>query len=185
MRHIVHFTGPINYITVNNIRDAILKSILQNATSITMIFSSEGGDLNSGLSLYHFLRALPVPLTMHNFGSVESIAVLAYLAADTRLVVEDGRFLIHSFSANFPFTSVDLPRLSERTVSINSYAEIYAKIFNERTKNAQISIDIHKALHGEALIVDASAAVSHGIATTIAPAEGTIRSSDAHRWVAP
>lgn len=183
--HAIHFSGPINPITVNNLRSALLPAIRQNATEIKLYFSSEGGDLNSGLALYHFLRAYPIPLTIVNFGSVESIAVLIFLAADKRLVVEHGRFLIHSFNANFQFQSVDHGRLSERTRSIDSYAEIYTKIFKERTNSAQTPIDVGNILHGDALIIDSATAISAGIATSIISAEGAMTVNDIPWWVAP
>ena len=185
LQHTLYFSGAITQQSVHNIRSIVLDAIKQNASSIKLVFSSEGGDLNAGLSLYHFLRALPIPLTIHNFGTIESIAVLIYMAADTRLVTDDAWFLVHSFNAYFYSNNIDYPRLSERTQSLGQYADVYTKIINERTKGAKSPLDISKVLNGEAIIVDASTATNAGIATSITPTTGVVSNSEVNWYVNP
>lgn len=184
-KNVIHFVGHINPVTVNNIRSAILPALKQGTTEIELMLSSEGGDINSGLALYNFLRVIPVPLTTVNIGSVESIAVIVYLAGDKRLAVDNSRFLIHSFNANFPFNGVDYSRLSERTASLDDYAKTYSYIFNYRTKHAQTPVNIDHTLRGDALIIDSAAATSAGIVTEIITSERKISAADVHWWVAP
>lgn len=184
-RHVIHFSGLINQQSTYNIWSIFLQAMQGGAASILFRFSSEGGDLNSGFALYNNLRSVPIPIEAHNIGSVESIATLVYLAADTRKVVEHGRFLIHSFNANFSCLSVDFGRLSERARSIDNYGEIYAKIFDERTQDAKTPINVLDALKGEALIIDASTAASSGVASGMVTPEDVLSISDTHWWASP
>ena len=49
----------------------------------------------SGLTLYNFLRSLPVPFTMHNVGNVDSIGNAIFVAADTRVACAHSTFMFH------------------------------------------------------------------------------------------
>jgi len=149
------------------------------------MFASEGGDVSSGISLYNFLRGINVPIIMHNFATVDSIAAMVFMAADTRYTVPSGRFVLHSFSRNFSFASVDGPRLMEAALSTSSYHDIYTGCFKERIKNAQKPIDFDSIFKGEAVIMEATTALATDIVHKIVPSEGLIKVDDVHWWVAP
>ena len=59
--------------------------------------SSAGGMVEEGISLYGFIRSLPVEITIHNIGNIDSIALAVYLAASKRLVNPDATFLCTIF----------------------------------------------------------------------------------------
>lgn len=61
------------------------------------LFSSDGGDIFSGIALFNYLRALSskVKITMHSTGVVDSIAVPIFLAADERFAFPHSKFLFH------------------------------------------------------------------------------------------
>lgn len=182
--HCFHFYGPVTPKSVSNLRDQMLTALTrQEMTEGTLFLSSEGGDINSGFTAYNFIQALPVPFTAVNMGTVESIAVMLYLAADTRIAVKNSRFLLHSFHWGFPQTTVDCNRLTEHSLSLEFDQKRYADIFQERTQGAQAPVDIREVLRGEALILDPSAATSAGIASQIID-KGAISSADAHWWPA-
>ena len=65
------------------------------------LFSSSGGSVDAGITLYNFLRALPIPVIMHNVGSIESIANVVFLAADERYATPHATFLLHGITWNF------------------------------------------------------------------------------------
>ncbi len=46
----------------------------QKPDVIYCLFSSHGGQVEAGITLYNFLRSLPVELVMHNTGSTDHIA---------------------------------------------------------------------------------------------------------------
>ena len=45
----------------------------------------------------------PVPITMHCIGIVESMAVLMYLAGESRLIVPHGKVKIHTNALGIPW----------------------------------------------------------------------------------
>lgn len=53
--------------------------------------------VDDGLSLYGFIRSLPVSITIHNIGHIDSIALAVYLAGARRLANPEATFLIHDF----------------------------------------------------------------------------------------
>ncbi len=67
----------------------------QNITRLRFFISSGGGDIDSAISLYDYLKAFPSTVETIGFGRVESAAVLIFLAGSKRSVVKDCRFLLH------------------------------------------------------------------------------------------
>ncbi|HWJ94506.1 MAG TPA: ATP-dependent Clp protease proteolytic subunit, partial [Telluria sp.] len=77
--HIVHFIGPINQNSVCTVRNLCLQALQSGASEIELHMSTEGGNMTAGFALYFFLKSLPLPLTTHNIGSVESVGVPIFL----------------------------------------------------------------------------------------------------------
>jgi ATP-dependent protease ClpP protease subunit len=149
---------------------------------ITVCLSSAGGELAAAFSAYHFLRSLSIPLVMHNAGSIESSAMLLYLAAGTRSAAPHSRFLIHPFHWTFGPSPVFLPNIREAVTSLEFDSRRYADIFNERTQGADKPLDVIKGMEREPLVIGAEEARLCGI-TTEAPAEITIPAGAAHTWI--
>ena len=101
----------INYfdaITDNKVRGLmalcsdILAKVKPIPTTFYFAFSSAGGSIAAGITLYNFLRGLPVELVMHNTGSVDSIATVIFLAANRRYACSHSRFLFHGIGLDLP-----------------------------------------------------------------------------------
>ena len=183
--HIFHFCGPIIPKSYDYLRNQVLSALCQQgAEKVTIMFSSEGGDLNSGFSAYNFFRGLPVPVKMVNVGTVESIAMLIYLAADERIALTSSRFLLHQFNWSYPHQRVDYSRLNENSNSLMFDFRRYEDIFNERTNHGNGLIDISKCLNGQSVIIDAATSVNNGISTGTLPVEGSIppRTENTIHW---
>ncbi len=169
--HIVHFMRSINPDTLAGLQNTVLSALQNKATEISIHISSDGGLLDQGFTAHHFLRSLPVPLTMHCIGNVESIAILMYLAGTNRLMVPHGKVKIHPMHWGFPGGTVDHDRLAEYVASLDFDAQRYADIFAERTQKAAEIFDVRAHLAGKAEVLDATSAVKFGIATGIADAK--------------
>ena len=164
----IHFWGPINIATVESFRNMLLNALkMQNCSEIEILFSSEGGDLNSGFTAYNYLRSIPVKTTIINMGTVESIAMIAFLGADERRAVKNARFLLHNFTWTFPSAPVDANRLSERNESLKTDMMRYANIFKERTSAASSPIDAMASLTGTSTIIGVDEAAEAGIITSV------------------
>jgi len=73
----------------------ILAKVKPTPTTLYFAISSPGGGVAAGVTLYNFLRALPVKIIMHNTGSIDSIATVIFLAAEERYACSHSRFLFH------------------------------------------------------------------------------------------
>jgi ATP-dependent Clp protease protease subunit len=99
------FVGPIQNPAAKNLRNTCCSTVSTGTKEIQILFSSNGGDVNEGFSLYNFLRALPVKLTMHSIGFIDSMAMVVFLAGEQRFCSPDSTFLFHDFVTNFPAPS--------------------------------------------------------------------------------
>lgn len=183
-KHVIHFYGPITPLSFQEFRNVVLEALCKGqASEISILLSSEGGDLNSGFTAYNFIRELPIPITCINMGSVESIAIMLFLAAETRFAVTQSRFLLHSFHWGFNSGAVDHSRLAEHSASLAFDRERYVSIFNERTNALQTGFDISKCLDGASEILNPDKAAQIGLLTrAAAPESPIIKQSDIHWW---
>ena len=89
------FTGPIDPNTAQRIAAAFNQAIIDGYSEIYFCFSSSGGFIADGIYLYNHILGLPIKTTIHNTGTVASIATAVYVAADVRVCSKQSMFLIH------------------------------------------------------------------------------------------
>lgn len=89
------FTGAIESNSVTRICGALNTAVNEGATEIHLAINSGGGVISDGIYLYNHIRALAPKIVMHNTGTVASIAVAAYVAADERYCSRHSIFMIH------------------------------------------------------------------------------------------
>lgn len=92
----VNFYDSIDPVKAKHIM-AFLSEVVskEQPDNIYCLFSSPGGSVESGIVLYNFIRSLPVELIMHNTGSIDSIANIVFLSANTRYTSVHSSFLFH------------------------------------------------------------------------------------------
>ena len=168
--HVINFMRSINAETLAGLQNVTLSALKDGATEIAIHISSDGGSNDQGFAVYHFLRSLPVQVTMHCIGNVESMAVVMFFAGAKRLIVPHGKIKIHPMQWGFSGGTVDHDRLAEFVDSLDFDAKRYANIFNERTQGANEAVDVGSHLMGKAKLLDAAASVEAGIATGVAEA---------------
>jgi len=83
---------------VTRLASAFNLAVNEGCDEVHLCFSSLGGYVHSGIYLYNHIRALPLKVAMYNVGSVASIAVAIFLAADERYNSSHGVFMIHPTS---------------------------------------------------------------------------------------
>ncbi len=103
--------GPVAYISYYDaINEQKAKSLMEACANVIaqtkpgqlyFLFSSTGGSVDAGITIYNYLRALPMPLVMHNIGSIDSIANVIFLAADERYATPNSSFLFHGIQWGF------------------------------------------------------------------------------------
>src|SRR4029077_3442197 len=135
--HAVYFMCRINPQTSQDFRDVCLQAINSGkASELIVHFSSTGGSLSEGFALYHFLKSLPVNVTVTNGGSVESSAVIAYLGGKKRLVSSNARFVFHPWTWNFGNRDVFVPEIREALHSLEADMERFVLLVSDVTKGA-------------------------------------------------
>lgn len=65
------------------------------ATTFTVHINSEGGLVDVGFDIYHYLKSLGKPITTIGSGIVASIATVIFMAGTKRLIRENTPFMIH------------------------------------------------------------------------------------------
>lgn len=181
--HIVHFIGPINQHSACTVRNLCLQALQSGASEIELHMSTEGGNMTAGFALYFFLKSLPLPLTTHNIGSVESVGVPIFLAAAKRYACPGTRFLVHPLHWGFGnLVAADHSRVSEWRECLDFDAERYACIFDEATSSADVRTDIRANLYGNARIFDAEEALAAGIIHSVVQARLPEAGVTSHWW---
>ena len=89
------FTGAIESAGVSRLAGALNAAVNDGIETVHLAFSSSGGYVADGIYLYNHIRALPLHLVLYNTGSVSSIAVSAFLAAEERYCSAHAMFMIH------------------------------------------------------------------------------------------
>ena len=72
----VHFYDAINADSANVFRNLCLSPLRNQQVppdGLIVMFSSVGGSIHAGFTLYEFLRTFPIPVTIYNIGAVESV----------------------------------------------------------------------------------------------------------------
>lgn len=163
MLHVIHFAGPINPGTASQLQNATLGAVSQGATSLRYHVSTDGGSTMYGFSLYNLIRSLPVPVTMHNLGSIESMGNILFLAADRRIAAPHSRFLLHPLNWGFSGGNVDHARLAEHAACLDNDFDRYVEIFQERTQGASEPLDIRSCLKNTARVLSPTDAAASGL----------------------
>ncbi|MES2319843.1 MAG: ATP-dependent Clp protease proteolytic subunit [Pseudomonadota bacterium] len=181
--HIVHFIGPINHGSACTIRNLCLQALQSGATALELHMSTEGGNMTAGFALYFFLKSLPLPLTTHNVGSVESVGVVIFLAGSKRYACPRTRFLVHPLHWGFgALVAADHARVSEWRDCLDFDAERYAAIYEEATQAAGVKDDIRTNLFGSARIFDTDQALAAGIIHETVQARLPAAGETSHWW---
>lgn len=130
---VIKFFAPVIDITINALMNAIDQKVREGVTEFTILISSPGGSVFHGLSTYNYLKGLPVTITTHNFGSVDSIGVVLFCGGSKRFSVPQARFLLHGVSAGFQNERLEEQQLEERLKGLKIDMENIAKVVAANT----------------------------------------------------
>jgi ATP-dependent protease ClpP protease subunit len=137
MTDIVYFTfhDAIDAASVNRVIDFTNRALAEHKPKrLCYLISSDGGSVDSGVTLYNYLRALPLPVIMHNVGSVDSIANAVFLAGRERYATPASAFLLHGVMWNFHENStLSYPQMREIMSRFDAAEQLVARIIGEHT----------------------------------------------------
>lgn len=90
------FSGPINDLNVAQLIQQIDPMLgADKINHLYLALNTPGGGVNAGITLYNYLRGLPVKITTHNIGQVDSIGNVIFLAGEERYAAAATSFLFH------------------------------------------------------------------------------------------
>ncbi len=130
---VIRFFAQVKDDTINALMKTIDDKMKEGITQFILLISSPGGNVFYGLSAYNYLKGLPVTITTHNFGSVDSIGVILFCGGRKRLSVPQARFLLHGVSAGFQNVSLEEKQLEERLKGLKIDIENIAKVISVNT----------------------------------------------------
>jgi hypothetical protein len=98
----VTFSAEINPNTTESLLAAFANLVNQGVREVHLLLSTPGGSVMHGLNMYNVLRALPIRLTTHNVGSVNSMGNVVFLAGEIRLACPHSTFMFHGVGFDAP-----------------------------------------------------------------------------------
>lgn len=139
------FAHGITLDTANHMRNRVADVLARpDVTSLTILFSSEGGSTDQALSLYNFLTSMPKPIHMHAVGHVGSVANTIFLAGHKRTSSPHARFFFHEYDWGFDGRQT-IRRMNEAVHRLTDDIEMARKLLRARAKPDE---SLLKALDG-------------------------------------
>jgi len=96
----VSFTAEINPNTTESLIATCTNLVNNGVKKIYLLFSTPGGLVSHGMTLFNTLKGLPVELTIHNSGNVDSIGNVIFLAGAKRYACKHSTFMFHGVGFN-------------------------------------------------------------------------------------
>ena len=138
---VIKFFAPVLDETVHALINVVDEKLRQGAREFILLISSPGGDAFHGLSAYNYLKGLPATFTTHNFGSVDSIAIVLYCVGNKRLSAPQAQFLLHGVSVTFEQgATLEESQLEEHLKEMRIQRENIAKVIAANTGKTEQDI---------------------------------------------
>ena len=162
----ISFFADVNPQTSAVLIGSVFDQINKGASEIHLLLSTVGGGVDQGTAVYNVLRGLPVPLTTHNVGSVNSIGNVIFLAGTRRKAVPHATFMYHGVGFDvMTAMRFEEKNLRERLDSIQVDQLKIGAIIGERTQLTTAEI---KDLFLQAQTKDTAFAMDKGVIHEIA-----------------
>ena len=130
----IRFFAQINPKTANTLMQHVEQKLREGVEHFVILISSPGGNVFSGISVYNFLKGIPAEVATHNFGSVDSVAILLFCAGSKRFCVPHARFLLHGIGFDVPAGArFDEKLLDERIKSLQMDRENISRVIADNS----------------------------------------------------
>jgi len=156
----INFHAPVNPLTAQHFMATCSQVITQGHDNLYLMLSTPGGQVASGITVYNFLLSLPVPITTHNIGNIDSIGNAIFLSGKTRLACKHSTFMFHGVGFDIANQRFEEKNLRESLNSLLADQQRIGDIISERTN---ISSDKVGELFREARTKNSDDALEAGI----------------------
>jgi len=131
----INFSAEINPHTSEALMNFLADQLTKSEKEFYILLSSLGGSVKDGITLYNYIKSLPVKTIIHNIGIVNSIANVIFLAGDGRYAAPHSSFLFHGVGFDIPQpTRLEEKELKEKIKIIERDQTLMSEIISERTK---------------------------------------------------
>ena len=94
--HHIHFSMAVDQNSAHRLIDTLHATTMTQDLDVTLYINSPGGNVVAGIHAYNMISAMPLNLTTHNVGNVDSIANVIFLAGAKRAASPYSTFMFHS-----------------------------------------------------------------------------------------
>jgi ATP-dependent Clp protease protease subunit len=129
-----------------------------------LMISSGGGDIDTAIRMYHYIKALPIEVETIGFSQIDSAANLIFLAGKTRVAIKGCRFFLHegTFRITVPETAL---HVHEETLGV--LKELLTRSINIIAQETGKKIEEIRSVLLESKILTDEEAKEYGIVHTI------------------
>jgi ATP-dependent Clp protease, protease subunit len=157
------YCGLIDSAGVTRIAGAINTAVNSQFDCAYLCLSSNGGYVGDGIFLYHHIRSLPIRITIHNTGTVASIAATLFVAGHRRLCAPHSIFMMHPIAVGGGSAMASAPLQAALDSALRD-EERTENILRERTR---IPEDILSARRNRDVFLSAQDALGYGLVDEI------------------
>lgn len=137
----ISFSAEVNQNTAENLMGIFAQKLNQGTKNFYLLLSSPGGNVINGITVYNFLKSLPINLTTHNIGIVDSIANVIFLAGKKRYAVKNSSFLFHGVGFDINHARFEEKNVKEKLKMIQRDQKLIADIIAEESQYTQEEIE--------------------------------------------
>lgn len=164
-KRIIFFTDDVTSESCQNLIKSLMYLESQNNDEITIYINSPGGEVNSGLAVYDYIRLMKSPVRTVCIGTAASMGSILFLAGQKREMFQHTRLMIHDPSYNggslAGMKPLQIQSLLEDIIKVRN---INATIIAERTG---LPIDTIYKMTEKDTYLNADQAFKMGFATKI------------------
>jgi len=145
----LNFSVPVTLKSVQQLFNIIQNRLKRGTETFTILISSPGGQVASGVNAFNFLKGVPAKIITHNIGQVDSIGVVIYCAGTKRYCSPNTRFLIHGIGFNAKEGQrFNEGLLAEKLEGLKNDRITISKIISQNSKRSlkEIEADMYKGV---------------------------------------
>lgn len=154
-------TGGIDLNTAHNLITYLNGQIYgSNIKKIKILISSTGGDVDSAIRIYSYLKALSIEVETIALSQIDSAANIIYSAGSKRVAIKDCRFFLHEGIFTTGSLTTTLHNHEEALAIFKDLLKKHVRILSKETGKGEV--EINKLLQ-ESTILSAEQAKELGL----------------------
>ncbi|SCB35070.1 ATP-dependent Clp protease proteolytic subunit [Rhizobium multihospitium] len=128
----LYFSQPIDDKSTLSLTNGLIDLRAKGYKVIYLMLNSNGGNISSGIALYHLLCAMDITINTYAISNVDSAAILLFLAGKERVANKESLFAFHSAREDFSNEKLNPDEITERSNVLEIDNDRMKEIFKER-----------------------------------------------------